>query len=141
MAYIVIFWLTALCINPEWDKVREPGVFTFDATITLVFAVGYIRNILSQGMNRTDRLAHHIWRILPKSVAVPDEYANPDWQLTVLTICVPVVKPTETLSKFSTIRNMNIKLGQSHRMKVQFNNGAAGKSEDLIPELTLILEW
>jgi hypothetical protein len=63
LAYIVIFGLAALSINPEWGKVREPGVYTFDAVMALIFAVGDIRNILLKGMKRTHRLARHIWRI------------------------------------------------------------------------------
>ncbi len=63
LAYIVIFGLAALSINPEWDKVREPGVYTFDAIMALIFAVGDFRNIMLKGMNRTQRLARHIWRI------------------------------------------------------------------------------
>jgi hypothetical protein len=61
--YIVIFGLAALSINPEWDKVREPGVYTFNAIMALIFAVGDIRNILLKGMKQTHRLARHIWRI------------------------------------------------------------------------------
>jgi len=63
LVYIVIFGLTALSINPEWDKVKEPGVYTFDAIMALFFAVGDIRNILLKGMKRTYQLARHIWRI------------------------------------------------------------------------------
>ena len=63
LVYIVIFGLAALSINPEWDKVREPGVYTFDAIMALIFAVGDIRNILLKGMKRTYQLARHIWRI------------------------------------------------------------------------------
>ena len=61
--YIVIFGLAALSIDPEWDKVREPGVYTFNTIMALVFAIGDIRNILLKGMKRTHRLARHIWRI------------------------------------------------------------------------------
>jgi len=63
LVYIVTFGLAALAIDPEWDKVREPGVYTFDAIMALVFAVGDIRNILLQGKKRTYQLARHIWRI------------------------------------------------------------------------------
>jgi len=63
LAYIVILGLAALSINPEWDKVGEPVVYTFDAIMALMFAVGDIRNILLKGMNQTHRLARHIWRI------------------------------------------------------------------------------
>lgn len=63
LAYIVIFGLAALSINPEWDKVREPGNYTFNAIMALIFAVGDIRNILLKGMKQTHRLARHIWRI------------------------------------------------------------------------------
>ena len=63
LAYIVIFGLAALSINPEWDKVKEPGVYIFDAIMALMFAVGDIRNILLKGMSHAHRLARHIWRI------------------------------------------------------------------------------
>ena len=63
LVYIVIFGLAALSINSEWDRVREPGVFTFDAIMGLIFAVGDIRNIQLKGMKRTYQLARHIWRI------------------------------------------------------------------------------
>ena len=61
--YIVILGLAALSIDPEWDKVEEPGVYTFDAIMALIFVVGDIRNILLKGMKRTHRLARHVWRI------------------------------------------------------------------------------
>lgn len=64
LTYIVIFGLAALSINPDWDKVREPGVYTFDAILALIFAVGDIRNILLNGLKRAHRLVRHIWRIL-----------------------------------------------------------------------------
>lgn len=63
LGYTVIFGLAALSIDPEWEMVREPGVYTFDAIMALIFAVGDIRNILLKGMSRTQRLARHIWRI------------------------------------------------------------------------------
>ena len=63
LVYIVIFGLAALSIDPEWDQVSEPGVFTFDAIMALVFAVGDIRNIQLKGTRRTYQLARHIWRI------------------------------------------------------------------------------
>jgi len=63
LVYIVIFGLAALSIDPEWDKVKEPGVYTFDAIMALVFAVGDIQNILFKGTKRTYQLARHIWRI------------------------------------------------------------------------------
>ena len=63
LTYIVIFGLAALSIDPEWDQVSEPGVFTFDAIMALVFAIGDIRNIQLRGTSRTYQLARHIWRI------------------------------------------------------------------------------
>jgi hypothetical protein len=63
LAHIVIIGLAALSINPEWEMVREPGVYTFDAIMALIFTVGDIRNILLKGMKRKHRLARHIWRI------------------------------------------------------------------------------
>ena len=63
LAYIVIFGLAAVSINPVWDRVIEPGVYTFDAIVALIFIVGDIRNILLKGLKRTHRLARHIWRI------------------------------------------------------------------------------
>ena len=63
LAYIVFFGLAALSIDPEWDKVKEPGNYIFNAAMALVFAIGDIRNILLKGMSQAHRLARHIWRI------------------------------------------------------------------------------
>ena len=63
LAYIVIFGLVALSVDPLWNKAGEPGVYTFDAIMALIFAVGDIRNVLLKGMRRTYQLARHIWRI------------------------------------------------------------------------------
>jgi hypothetical protein len=63
LAYIVLFGLAALSVDSEWDKVKEPGVYTFDAMMAFIFSVGDIRNILLKGMSRTHRLVRHIWRI------------------------------------------------------------------------------
>lgn len=78
---------------------------------------------------------------LPKPQAVTDEYANPDWQLTELTINAPLTEFSKTLSEFALIENITIKPGVSHRMTMKFNDGAAGRSEDLTPDLPLVLEW
>ena len=63
LLYIIILGLSALAINPEWEKVKEPGVFTFYVVIALLFAAGDIWNILCQEMKQSHRLARHIWRI------------------------------------------------------------------------------
>ena len=63
LVYIFVFGLAALSIDPQWDKVKEPGVYTFNAILALLFALGDIRNILCKGMTRAHRLARHIWRI------------------------------------------------------------------------------
>lgn len=63
LAFIIIFGLAALSMDPQWEKVSEPGVFTFDAILALIFAIGDIRNILFKGMTRAQRLARHIWRL------------------------------------------------------------------------------
>ncbi|MGH1461120.1 MAG: hypothetical protein ACRBB6_03700 [Neptuniibacter sp.] len=63
LVYIVIFGLAAVSIDPEWDMVKASGVYTFDAILAFIFAVGDIRNILLKGMSKAHRLARHIWRI------------------------------------------------------------------------------
>ena len=63
LAYIIIFGLAALSIDPEWDMVKQPGVYTFDATLALIFAIGDVRNILLKGTSQAYRLARHVWRI------------------------------------------------------------------------------
>ena len=78
---------------------------------------------------------------LPKSHGVPDQYANPDWRLTELIIQVPVREFSSTLSKFVSIKNVTVNSVNSHQMTKKFNDGAAGRSVDLLPELPLILEW
>lgn len=78
---------------------------------------------------------------LPKPQKVPDQYANPDWQLTELTIRAPLTEFSATLREFASIENITIEPGDSHRMTMKLNDGTAGRSEDLMPELPLVLEW
>ena len=63
LVYILVFGLVALSVDPLWDKAGEPGVYTFDAIMALIFAVGDIGNVLLKGRQRTYQLARHIWRI------------------------------------------------------------------------------
>ncbi|MDJ0751777.1 MAG: hypothetical protein QNJ11_19995 [Woeseiaceae bacterium] len=63
LAYIVVYGLAALTIGSLWGKVVGPGVYTFDASMALLFAVGDIRNIRLQGQSHAQRLARHVWRI------------------------------------------------------------------------------
>ena len=63
LAYIVLYALVAVSVDPDWDKVKEPGNYIFNAVLALVFAIGDTRNILLQGMSQAHRLARHIWRI------------------------------------------------------------------------------
>lgn len=63
LVYIIIFGLVAISINPQSYKVEEPALFIFYAIMSVIFAVGDIRNILLKGMKQTHRLARHIWRI------------------------------------------------------------------------------
>jgi len=79
--------------------------------------------------------------LLPKPSGVPVEYANPGWQLTALEISVPVKKPSKALKHFAAMDRVRIEFGQPHKMTMKFNNGVAGRLEDLTPDLPLILEW
>ncbi len=63
LVYIAIFGLAALSVDSLWGRVGEPGVYTFDAIMALIFVAGDINNIRLIGGNRTYQLARHIWRI------------------------------------------------------------------------------
>lgn len=63
LGYIAIFGLAALSVNPEWDMLKEPDVYTFDAIMALIFIVGDFRKIVLKSTKRTHRLARQIWRI------------------------------------------------------------------------------
>jgi len=78
---------------------------------------------------------------LPKRKDVPDQYTNPDWQLTELTIHSPRTEFSKTLREFASIEKVAIEPGDAHRMTMKFNNGVAGRSKNLMPELPLVLEW
>jgi hypothetical protein len=78
---------------------------------------------------------------LAMSKAVPDQYANPNWRLTKLEIQLPITEQSVTLQRFASIKNVVIKPGQSHLMTLTFNNGLAGRSENLMPDLPLIIVW
>lgn len=78
---------------------------------------------------------------LPKSTAVPAEYANPGWQLTALELTVPIEKQSEALQHFAAMDQVRIELGKTHKITMKFNHGAAGRIESLAPGLPLVLEW
>lgn len=78
---------------------------------------------------------------LPMSKGIPEQYANPEWRFTELIIQVPVAALSTTLTQFASMKNVTIHSGESHRMTLRFNDGVAGKTEDLSPELPLNIEW
>jgi len=78
---------------------------------------------------------------LAKNSSVAVEYANPGWTLTALDIDVPIGKPSETLRHFEAMKRVRINYGKPHKMTLTFNNGVAGREEDLSPDLPLTLQW
>jgi hypothetical protein len=78
---------------------------------------------------------------LPEATRVQADNVNADWLLTSMTISVPVKKQSETLNTFAAIDKVNIEWGQSHKMLLTFNNGVAGRSKNLMPDLPMILQW
>lgn len=78
---------------------------------------------------------------LPKAQAVPTEYANPEWRLTGLEITVPTMSLSTTMQHVAAIPEISFITGESHVMSMTFNNGAAGRSENLNPELPMTVSW
>ena len=78
---------------------------------------------------------------LPIRGGVPDKYANPDWRLTELKLQVPVNEISTTLEQFASMENVTIQPGRTHQMTLMFNDGVGRRSEDLMPELPVIVEW
>jgi hypothetical protein len=78
---------------------------------------------------------------LPKADHVPDQYANPAWKLTDLTIHSPLAEFSTTLKHFATIEGVTLRTGPAHLMTLRFNNGATGNVQALRPELPVEIEW
>lgn len=78
---------------------------------------------------------------LPKSKVAPDQIINPDWQLTALTIHSPRAELSASLKQFASIEKVSIEPGHAHLMTMKFNNGVAGRLENLGPELPLVIQW
>ena len=78
---------------------------------------------------------------LPRRSGPSTEPDNPDWRLTDVEIGVPTDAPSAVLQHFAAIDGVHVALGQAHRLTLRFNDGAAGRSEDLAPELPLLVRW
>lgn len=78
---------------------------------------------------------------LPRRSGPSSEPENSGWRLTGVEIDVPTNDPSTVLEHFAAIDGLHVVFGQAHRMVLQFNDGATGRSEDLAPDLPLRLRW
>ena len=67
LAYIVIFALVALLIDPEWGMVSEPGVLTFNVILAVLFALGDVRHIVfGKQTCSTTGASYMAYQLLPR---------------------------------------------------------------------------
>jgi len=77
---------------------------------------------------------------LPKSEIAPAQINN-EWVLSKLELSIPAMFASETLTYFGKCDEVNIKLGEEHRLKLVFNQAQKGKTISLMPDLPFIIEW
>ena len=78
---------------------------------------------------------------LPKAPPPAPEHANAGWRLTEVEVRVPGDEPSEVLDRFAAIDGVRVVPGRAHRMTLRFDDGVAGRAEDLAPDLPLVLRW
>ncbi len=54
---------------------------------------------------------------------------------------VPVDRPSAVLEAVARCERIALTLGEPHQMEIVFNDGQAGQSKDLSPELPLVVRW
>lgn len=62
LAYLLLWLLVTLAIDPAWVLVRDPKFYTIMPTFAAGFAAGDVYNLV-RGFGPRQRLARHIWRI------------------------------------------------------------------------------
>ena len=78
---------------------------------------------------------------LPLPVNVPIEQSNAEYQLTALELSLPVEHPSPVLEHFAAMNMLDMNYSRPYRMTMTLNNGSSGKSENLAPDLPLVLKW
>jgi len=73
--------------------------------------------------------------------SAPPTPNNSDWFLTELELCIPAEYASETLTRYAQCDEVNIKLGEEHRLKLVFNRAEQGQRIDFMPDLPFSIEW
>ena len=63
LAWIVVLGIVAYNIDPAWDKIRDPDIYTFWVGLAVFFALGDIRSLYQRGLSGSQRIARHLWRM------------------------------------------------------------------------------
>ncbi len=66
---------------------------------------------------------------------------NSNRTVTEIRISVPVVRPSLTLEAMAECEGVTLRLNEPHRLELVFNEEQEGKSNDMTPNLPLVVRW
>jgi hypothetical protein len=92
----------------------------------------------------SDLLEEPLCICMPLDMPLPEaqlRLANPRMTVTELRLSVPVVRPSLTLEAVADCEGISLRLSEPHRLELVFNEEEEGKSEDMTPNLPLVVRW
>jgi hypothetical protein len=92
----------------------------------------------------SDLLEEPLCICMPLDMPLPEaqlRLANPHMTVTELRLSVPVVRPSLTLEAVADCEGISLRLNEPHRLELVFNEEEEGKSEDMTPNLPLVVRW
>ncbi len=78
---------------------------------------------------------------MPPVAASQPPPLEPFTEVAELRVSVPVDRPSAVLETVARCERITLTLGEPHQMEIVFNEGQAGQSKDLRPELPLVVRW
>ncbi len=78
---------------------------------------------------------------MPSAPASQPPPLEPFTEVAELRMSVPVDRPSAVLEAVARCERITLTLGEPHQMEIVFNDGQAGQSKDLSPELPLVVRW
>lgn len=67
--------------------------------------------------------------------------ANPDWQLSSALLQVPGATASAAFEHFVALDKLRVEFARAHHLTLCFNQGTAGQSINLAPQLPLTMQW
>ena len=92
----------------------------------------------------SDLLEEPLCICVPLDMPLPEaqlRLANRHMTVTELRLSVPVVRPSLTLEAVADCEGISLRLNEPHRLELVFNDEEEGKSENMTPNLPLVVRW